>query len=249
MEASCPTVKGQSKSAGDIYMSERRPLEPNDLYRLRLVSDPQISPDAGRVAFVLKRMDEEKNEYVSNIYVVNRDGDMLQFTSGDKDSAPRWSPDGRWLAFVSGRKDKAQVHLLSTSGGESVALTDRKLGAGVPFWSPDSSTIAFTGAVSTDPDEEKEEEQKDAKRTAKTKIVERASYKLDGAGYIGNRRRHIFAIDVAERKVEQLTQGDHHNDMPAWSPDSRHLAFATSRNPRWDVSTEGDIYVMPRDWW
>jgi dipeptidyl aminopeptidase/acylaminoacyl peptidase len=226
-------------------MSERRPLEPNDLYRLRLLSDPQISPDGGRVAFVLKRMDEEKNEYISNIYVVDREGGVLQFTSGDKDSAPRWSPDGRWLAFVSGRKDKAQIHLLSTSGGESVALTDRKLGAGVPFWSPDSSTIAFVGAVSTDPDEEKEEDEKDAKQTARTKIVERASYKLDGAGYIGNRRRHIFAIDMAERKVEQLTQGDHHNDTPAWSPDSRHLAFATSRSPRWDVSVEGDIYVMP----
>jgi dipeptidyl aminopeptidase/acylaminoacyl peptidase len=231
---------------GGVLMTERRPLEPNDLYRLRLLSDAQIAPDGSRVAFVLKRMDEEKNEYVSNIYVVDREGGVLQFTSGDKDSSPRWSRDGRWLAFLSGRKEKAQIYLLSTRGGESVAITDRKLGAGEPFWSPDSSSIAFTGAVSTDPEEDKEDKEKDDKKTAKTMIVERASYKLDGAGYIGNRRRHIFAIDVAERKVEQLTQGDHHNDMPAWSPDSRHLAFSTSRNPRWDVSVEGDIYVMPR---
>lgn len=228
-------------------MAERRPLEPNDLYRLRLLSDPQIAPDGSRVAFVLKCMDGEKNEYVSNIYVVDRAGTTFQFTSGDKDSAPRWSPDGRWLAFLSGRKEKAQVHLLSTAGGESVALTDRKLGAGVPFWAPDSSAIAFAGAVSTDPEEEKEDkEQDDKKKTAKTKIVERATYKLDGAGYIGNRRRHIFAIDLATRQVDQLTQGDHHNDSPAWSPDSRHLAFSTNRSPRWDVSTEGDIYVLPR---
>ena len=227
-------------------MTERRPLEPNDLYRLRLVSDPQIAPDGSRVAFVLKQLDEKKNDYVTNIYVVDRDGAVMQFSSGDKDSAPRWSPDGRWLAFLSGRKEKAQIHLLSTRGGESVALTDRKLGAGVPFWSPDSSAIAFTGAVSTDPDEEKEDEDKNEKKVAKTKVVERGSYKLDGAGFIGDRRRHIFTIDIAERKVEQLTHGDHHNDMPAWSPDSRHLAFATNRDPRWDVSIDGAIYVMAR---
>src|SRR5437660_3261076 len=117
-------------------MTQKRPLEATDLYRLRLVSDAQIAPDGSRVAFVIKQMDEEKNDYVSNIYVVERDGTVSQFTSGDKDSAPRWSPDGKYLAFLSGRKEKAQVHLLSTRGGESRAVTDLKLGAGVPYWSP-----------------------------------------------------------------------------------------------------------------
>ncbi|HEX6510604.1 MAG TPA: hypothetical protein VF221_23490, partial [Chloroflexota bacterium] len=227
-------------------MTEKRPLEPNDLYRLRLISDAQIAPDGSRVAFVLRQMNEDKNDYISNIHVVDRDGVVRQFTSGEKDSAPRWSPDGRWLAFLSGRKEKAQIHLLSTSGGESVALTELKLGAGVPFWSPDSTAIAFTGQVSTDPEEESDDEKKDDKKVPRTKIVERGSYKLDGAGYIGNRRRHIFRIDVEERKVEQLTEGDHHNDMPAWSPDSQHIAFDSNRLPRWDVSSEGDIYIIPR---
>jgi dipeptidyl aminopeptidase/acylaminoacyl peptidase len=230
-------------------MTESRPLEPADLYRLRLVSDPQIAPDGSRIAFVRRHMDEEKNDYVSNIFVVDREGSVAQFTSGGKDAAPRWSPDGKWLAFLSAKDDKRpQVRLLSTSGGESVALTDRRLGAGVPFWSPDSSAIVFTGPVSTDPDEEEDsKDEKDKKKPAQTKIVERASYKLDGAGYIGNRRRHLFRIDVAERKVEQLTEGDFHDDEPAWSPDGRHIAFSTSRNPRWDVTLGGDIYIIPRE--
>ncbi len=230
-------------------MPNRRPLEPKDLYRLRLVSSPQISPDGQRVAYVLKQLDEEKNDYVTNIYVVDLAGGVRQYTTGNKDSSPRWSPDGRWLAFLSGRKEASQIHLISTTGGEGVAITARKLGAGVPFWSPDSSAIVFVGAVSTDPEEEAEtkDRQKDENKIAKTRIVERASYKLEGAGFIGNRRRHLFLVDVAERKVEQLTQGDFHDDAPAWSPDSRHIAFATNRNPRWDVSTEGDIYLIPRD--
>lgn len=228
-------------------MTNKRPLQPTDLYRLRLISDPQISPDGARVAFVLKQMDEEKNDYVTNIYVVDRDGAITQFTNGDKDSAPRWSPDGKYLAFLSGRKEKAQIHLLSTSGGESVALTDRKFGAGVPFWSPDSTAILFTGAVPTDPVDEEKDDEKEKDRPAKTKVIERASYKLDGAGYIGNRRRHLFRIDVPERKVEQITQGDFHDDEPAWSPDSNHIAFSSSRVPRWDVTIASDIYVVPRE--
>lgn len=228
-------------------MTEKRSLEPKDLYRLRLISDPQFAPDGSRIAFVLKQMDEKKNEYVSNIHVVDRQGAVSQFTSGDKDSAPRWSPDGASLAFVSGRKERAQIHLLSTSGGESIALTDRKLGAGVPFWSPDSSAIVFTGAVSTEPEEEEnEEEDKEKKKPAKAKVIDRASYKLDGAGFIGNRRRHIFRIDVAECKVEQITEGDFHDDEPSWSPDNQHIAFSSSRVPRWDVTLAGDIYVIPR---
>lgn len=228
-------------------MTETRRLQVQDLYRLRLISDPQISPDGLRVAFVLRQMDEKDDQYNSNIYVVDRDGEVVQFTSGNKDSGPRWSPDGRHLAFLSGRKEGPQIHLLPTHGGESIALTDLKHGAGIPCWSPDSALIAFTGVVATDPDEDAEEDGKrDAKKRARTKILQRASYKLDGEGYIGNRRRHLFLIDIAQRRVDQVTDGDCNDDDPAWSSDGRHLAFVSSRTDRWDVSPESDIYLMSR---
>jgi dipeptidyl aminopeptidase/acylaminoacyl peptidase len=165
-------------------MPSHRPLDPKDLYRLRLISDAQISPDGRRVAFVLRQMSEEKNDYIGNIYVADSDGTVVQFTSGDKDSAPRWSPDGRSLAFLSGRKERAQIYVLRTDGGEARRLTDRKLGAGVPLWSPDSRSIAFTGVVSTEPDEETDGDEKDGaqKAPAKTKITDRTGYKSDGVG-------------------------------------------------------------------
>ena len=45
----------------------RRPVTAQDLTRLRGVSDPQISPDGGRVAFVMTTASEERDEYLSNV--------------------------------------------------------------------------------------------------------------------------------------------------------------------------------------
>ena len=42
---------------------ERRLITAEDLFRLRLVSDPQLSPDGEQVAFVVKRTDRERNRY------------------------------------------------------------------------------------------------------------------------------------------------------------------------------------------
>ena len=82
-----------------------RRLELDDLYRLPLVSDPQISPDGRQVAFVVTTADREKDVNRSRIWIVpaDRSEPARELTAADKDAAPRWSPDGRWLAFVAAR--------------------------------------------------------------------------------------------------------------------------------------------------
>jgi dipeptidyl aminopeptidase/acylaminoacyl peptidase len=52
------------------------------------------------------------------------------------------------------------------------------------------------------------------------------------------RKRHIWVLDVATRKVRQLTYSDKSEFSPRWSPDGRTLAFLSDR----DEDTQ--IYVM-----
>jgi Tol biopolymer transport system component len=74
------------------------------------------------------------------------------FTSGPRDTAPRWSPDGRRLAFLragekDGKPEPPQIHLIERAGGEARAVTDLPHGASAPAWSPDGRTLAFTATA------------------------------------------------------------------------------------------------------
>ena len=42
-------------------MTEPRAMTPDDLTRIRFVSDPQLSPDGSRIAFVVTRLSEERD--------------------------------------------------------------------------------------------------------------------------------------------------------------------------------------------
>ena len=66
-----------------------RPMVPEDLLRIRFVSDPQLHPDGRRVAFVVTTLSEARDEYLSTIWVVDVDGgDPRQFTRGRGETPP-----------------------------------------------------------------------------------------------------------------------------------------------------------------
>ena len=51
--------------------SALRPLTPEDLYALRLVEDPRISPDGALVAYVQQEMDRASYEYRRSIWLMS----------------------------------------------------------------------------------------------------------------------------------------------------------------------------------
>jgi dipeptidyl aminopeptidase/acylaminoacyl peptidase len=225
-------------------------MKPDDVYALRSVGGPRLSPDGRRVAYTVTRVDEEANAYRTAIWVAPLDGsaEPRQFTSGERnDASPRWSPDGRWLAFVSNRdgedekKAKAQLYVMAADGGEPRKLTDGKESVDSVAWSPDSQRIAFARRV---PDEAYEEE--DDRRRPPRRFT-RVFFKLDGVGWTGDRRKHVFLVGLDGDDERQLTDGDCENDSPAWAPDGTRLVFTSMRGDRWDVDFQEALYELEVD--
>src|SRR5258708_16635954 len=92
----------------DLYCMPRS-ITIEELYKIKFITRPRISPDGERVAFVVTTIDENKHEYRSSIWLASSEGgEARRLTAGPANaSSPSWSPDGRFLAFVSEREGEA----------------------------------------------------------------------------------------------------------------------------------------------
>lgn len=227
-----------------------RPLKVDDVFSLKTVMDPQISPDGRWVAYSVRSFDLKKDMGDTDIYMVPfAGGPAVQLTASPKgENRPRFSPDGRWLAFLSGRDGKkAQAWLLDRRGGEAVKLTEYKSDVSDLVWSPDGKRLALV-VGDVDPDEEDEEKAEGASggapKTPKPIVIRRLQFKRDGEGYLRELRQHIHVFDVESKKSVQITSGPYDDADPVWSPDGRFLAFTSNRTQEPDANDNSDVFIV-----
>ncbi len=229
-----------------------RPLSLDDLAKLRGVSDPQVSPDGKWVAYVVGTIDAEKDTRDSDLWMVSWDGTQqirLTSTTESSERAPRWSPDGKYLAFLAARggeeekKKGAQVWLLNRAGGEAQQLTDIKGGVSDYVWSPDGSRLCLV-VDDFDPSSEPEKLEGWKRKTTPPIVIDRYHFKSDAGGYLTRLYSHLMLFDVAAKKAEALTKGVFDDESPAWSPDGKSIAFVSNRTPDPDRNENTDIYVV-----
>jgi dipeptidyl aminopeptidase/acylaminoacyl peptidase len=230
-------------------------MRPDDLALLRTPGVPTVSPDGRMAVVAVTRLDPDADEYRGQLWAVPTDGSApaRPLSSGHRDSAPAFSPDGRWLAFLrAGKGERPQVHLLPTAGGTARRLTDHPLGAGEPVWAPDSRRLAYAARV---PEEGRYGTAEGVGPEAEPpRLITTLKYRQDDVGFVRDRPSQVFVLDLPEDCADdaapapsprQLTTGDADCTDVAWSPDGSELAFVSSRHPEADRDLVADVYAVP----
>ncbi len=219
----------------------RRPARPEDIYELRRVRDPQISPDGNLVAYAQAHTDRAKDRAIEQIWIAPVSGEHSprEFTRGPSTHSPRWSPGGDSLLFVSNRGEGNQLYVAPLDGGDARPITTGPGTPTGPQWSPDGKSVVFVRSVGP-------RRGREASESNAPLVVKNLYYRFDGFGLFDARRRHLFVVNVESGKERQLTSGDWHDSQPSWSPDGKWIAFSADRSRRrWSQGFRSDLWLVP----
>lgn len=178
-----------------------KPVEVQDLLSYRFLSAVEFSPTGERAVFVVKQANVEKNEYSSNLYVLDLAGrNVRKLTGSGKDGDFAWDDDGVTVYFLTKRvevEDKAALFRIRVDGGEAeqAAILPRKaeglrsLGKG-----------RFLYASRVPQGEPKRDDAKDYE------VLEEIPFWMNGSGFTDRRRKHLFTFTIEGGVEVDLTQ-------------------------------------------
>jgi dipeptidyl aminopeptidase/acylaminoacyl peptidase len=226
-----PTSRASSSAA-------KAPFDAEALWAVKRIGAPTLSPDGRLACAPVTSYSIDRNVGITELWLyptgfgsrVGVPAKPRKLTGGDKDSDPRFSPDGTRVAFTAKRGDdgEAQIYLIAPDGGEAVRLTRVATGVSAIKWFPDGTRIAFVSWVWPDlrgeaAQAKRYREKKDEKVQAH--LTERGEYRYWDHWLTDGREPHVFACDVATGRCEDLLAGTGLALQP-WDPAAEHYDIA-----------------------
>ncbi len=242
--------------AAPLGAQQKHTITFEDFAAVRVVGDPQISPDGKVVLYSVRTTDVSKNTRTSHTVSVPVGGGSVQaFPSEAADvsaTEARWSPDGKHVAFVAG----GQLWVADATGAARKQLTHLNGGATGPVWAPTSDRVAFTSNVYPDCSNDAcnaAKEKAAADNKVKAHIADQLMFRHWNAWDEGT-RSHLFVVAIDGSAPRDLIPGAKYDVPPgpfggsegyAWSPDGRELAYTAKDQGRADAtSTDVNVYTI-----
>jgi dipeptidyl aminopeptidase/acylaminoacyl peptidase len=236
--------------------AQKRPFAIEDIYRLKGVADPQISPDEKKIAFVVTENSLPDGKSNAEIYLMDADGsNMRRLTNNPAgDNHPRWSPDGKSLLFVSTRKEGSQAWILPLDGGEPTQLTKFATGVADAMWTADGKHIVFSSEVfpecGADDNCNKMNDESRSTGPIQAHMADRLLYR-HWTSWKDGKRSHAFLYDAEAKKYSDLSPGDF--DAPVFSiggggvavsPDGIEVCYSSNHDTNEAETTNADLYIV-----
>ncbi len=224
-----------------VANAQTNKLTINDVFNMELATDPQISPDGGRIIYVRQFADIMTDRRCSNLWMINFDGtNNRPLTTGNfSDTTPRWSPDGSQVIYISNRDGSPQVYRRWMDSGQTAKITNLTQSPSGLNWSPDGKWISFTMLVPESPRSlvRMPAPPEGAKWADPAKLIDKLVYRFNGVGYLKPGYVHLFVLPAEGGTPRQVSSGNFQHGGAAfnasdavWSPDGKSLIISVNRN-------------------
>ncbi len=247
-------------------------INSEDFVKLKFLDSPAISPDGSKLVFTMKKVNQKKNQYKSSLYLKTSDEKAIrQFSHGTYiDTAPQFSPSGKYLAFLSSREEKTlQVFVMSVDGGEAIRVTTFHRGVMGFRWSNDSKLIHVIARVNEEEldlvlnpkeppsfvlDSIKFNEYKTKKKQRDALGIDprviKSGYYREGTAYLDERFTQPFIVNISEfnryreqeepMKAIHLGEYGYHFSLGTFSIDDKAIFLSKFKEDQ-TVSLEQEI--------
>lgn len=221
-----------------VGVNAKTPFVIDDLYRLADVAEPEFSADSQHIAYSVSVVNQQKDSYQSDLYVVSWHGEKQRLTDTPLFSEfhPGWSQDGQKLAYLSDNTadQTNQIFVMELATRQSQQVSHWKGGISDFVWSPDGRQFAFIAEAVPAIDPEK---------TPPPIEIERFQFKDDERGYL-RYKQHLYLLTLSDGQVRQLVPGDGEQWLPSWSPDGRWLAYVSKSGDEVDRTLNYDVFLL-----